>query len=190
MPFITEELWEQFGEGGSLMLTAWPNLTFRDPVAEAEIDWVVRIVSEIRTARAEMNVPPSAKISLVVKDYDPTLTEPRLAAFEPLVKTMARLENISFDVHADGKGAVQLVVDDATLLLPLADIIDLAAERARLEKEIGKLDAEIAKLDGKLNNEAFMSKAKPEVVEEQRERRAEADAVRRKLADAVKRIAG
>lgn len=66
----------------------------------------------------------------------------------------------------------------------------MAAERARLEKEIGKLDAEIAKLDGKLNNEAFISKAKPEVVEEQRERRADADAVRQKLADAVKRIAG
>jgi len=189
MPFITEELWEQYGEGGSLMLTAWPSLTLRDEKAESEIDWLVRLISEIRTVRAEMNVPPSAKLSLKVKDQS-ALTEQRLSLYQPIIQTLARLDSIETGVESGGKGAVQLVVDEATLFLPLADIIDLAAERARLEKEIGKLDAEIAKLDGKLNNEAFISKAKPEVVEEQRERRAEADAVRHKLADAVKRIAG
>jgi valyl-tRNA synthetase len=187
MPFITEELWEQFGESGSLMLTAWPDLTFRDEQAESEIDWLVRLISEIRTVRAEMNVPPSAKLSLKVKDQS-TQTEARLSRYQSIVQTLARLDSIETGVGEGGKGAVQLVVDEATLFLPLADIIDLAAERARLEKEIGKLDAEIAKLDGKLNNEAFVSKAKPEVVEEQRERRAEADAVRHKLAEAVKRI--
>ena len=189
MPFITEELWEQFGAGDSLMLTAWPDLTFRDEQAESEIDWLVRAISEIRTVRAEMNVPPSAKLSLKVKDQS-AQTESRLSRYQPIIQTLARLDSIETGVESGGKGAVQLVVDEATLFLPLADIIDLAAERARLEKEIGKLDAEIAKLDGKLNNEAFISKAKPEVVEEQRERRAEADAVRQKLADAVKRIAG
>jgi valyl-tRNA synthetase len=189
MPFITEELWEQFGTSDSLMLTAWPDLAFRDEQAEAEIDWLVRTISEIRTVRAEMNVPPSAKLSLKVKDQS-SQTEARLSRYQPIIQTLARLESIETGVESGGKGAVQLVVDEATLFLPLADIIDLAAERARLEKEIGKLDAEIAKLDGKLNNEAFISKAKPEVVEEQRERRAEADAVRLKLADAVRRIAG
>ncbi|HMA49620.1 MAG TPA: class I tRNA ligase family protein, partial [Magnetospirillaceae bacterium] len=189
MPFITEELWEQFGAGDSLMLTAWPDLAFRDEQAESEIDWLVRAISEIRTVRAEMNVPPSAKLSLKVKDQS-AQTETRLSRYQPIIQTLARLDSIETGVESGGKGAVQLVVDEATLFLPLADIIDLAAERARLEKEIGKLDAEIAKLDGKLNNEAFISKAKPEVVEEQRERRAEADAVRQKLADAVRRIAG
>ena len=189
MPFITEELWEQYGEGGSLMLTAWPELTLRDEKAESEIDWLVRLISEIRTVRAEMNVPPSAKLSLKVKDQS-AQTEQRLSLYQPIIQTLARLDSIETGVESGGKGAVQLVVDEATLFLPLTDIIDLAAERARLEKEIGKLDAEIAKLDGKLNNEAFISKAKPEVVEEQRERRAEADAVRHKLADAVRRIAG
>jgi valyl-tRNA synthetase len=169
------------------MLTAWPDLAFRDQQAESEIDWLVRTISEIRTVRAEMNVPPSAKLSLKVKDQS-AVTESRLSRYQPIILTLARLDSIETGVGEGGKGAVQLVVDEATLFLPLADIIDLAAERARLEKEIGKLDSEIAKLDGKLNNEAFISKAKPEIVEEQRERRAEADAVRSKLADAVKRI--
>jgi len=187
MPFITEELWEQFGTGGSLMLTGWPQLSFRDEQAESEIDWLVRAISEIRTVRAEMNVPPSAKLALKVKDQS-AQTADRLARYQPIILTLARLESVETGVAEGGKGAVQVVVDEATLFLPLGDVIDLAAERTRLEKEIGKLDAEIAKLDGKLNNEAFVAKAKPEVVEEQRERRAEADAVRIKLADAVKRI--
>jgi len=187
MPFITEELWEQFGTGGSLMLTGWPQLAFRDEQAESEIDWLVRTISEIRTVRAEMNVPPSAKLALKVKDQS-AQTADRLARYQPIMLTLARLDSIETGVAEGGKGAVQVVVDEATLFLPLGDVIDLAAERIRLEKEIGKLDSEIAKLDGKLNNEAFVAKAKPEVVEEQRERRAEADAVRLKLADAVKRI--
>jgi valyl-tRNA synthetase len=191
MPFITEELWEQFGEGGDLIRTAWPELTYRNPESEAAIDWVIRIVSDIRTVRAEMTVPPSARLPLIVKEYEAgSDTELRFRVFEPLIKTMARLESIEFKPDFASRGAVQLVVDDATLFLPLADIIDLAAEKARLEKEIGKLDAEIAKLDAKLGNEAFLSKAKPEVVEEQKERRAEAAAVRQKLVDAVRRIAG
>jgi len=192
MPFITEELWEQFGEAGALIRTVWPELAFRDAKAEEEIDWLVRTISEIRTVRAEMNVPPSARLALLVKDQS-AVTEARLALYRPIIQTMARIETIETGVDSGANGvpggAVQLVVDEATLFLPLADIIDLAAERARLEKEIGKLEGEIAKLDAKLGNEAFVSKAKPEVVEEQKERRAEADAVRRKLADAVKRIA-
>jgi len=188
MPFITEELWEQFGEGGELIRTDWPALTFRDAAAEEEIDWLVRLISEIRGVRAEMNVPPSARLALLVKGQSAT-TEARLALHRPIIQTMARLDSIETGVEGGGQGAVQLVVDEATLFLPLAGIIDLAAERARLEKEIGKLAGEIAKLDGKLNNEAFVSKAKPEVVEEQKERRAEAAAVKAKLEDAVRRIA-
>ena len=189
MPFITEELWGQFGETGGLIRTLWPDLTFRDNKAEDEIDWLVRTISEIRTVRAEMNVPPSARLALLVKDQS-AQTEARLGLYRPIIQTMARIESIETGVESGGKGAVQLVVDEATLFLPLADIIDLAAEKARLEKEIGKLDAEIAKIDAKLGNDAFVSKAKPEVVEEQKERRAEADTVRQKLADAIKRIAG
>ena len=187
MPFITEELWEQFGAGGDLMRTAWPDLAFRDETAVAEIDWLVRLISEIRTVRAEMNVPPSARLALLVKGQSEQ-TGARLSLYQPIIRTLARLDSIETGVESGGQGAVQLVVDEATLFLPLAGIIDLAAERARLDKEVGKLAAEIDKLNAKLNNEAFVSKAKPEVVEEQKERRAEAEAVKAKLEDALKRI--
>jgi valyl-tRNA synthetase len=187
MPFITEELWEQFGDGHSLIRSQWPALQLRDAAAEEEIDWLVRLISGIRAVRAEMNVPPSARLALLVKGASARTAE-RLARYDSIVKTLARLDTIAVGAESGGKGAVQLVVDDATLFLPLAGIVDLAAERARLVKEIGKLEGEIAKIDAKLGNDSFISRAPVEIIEEQRERRAEADAVRAKLQEAVKRI--
>jgi len=187
MPFITAELWEQFGDRTALISASWPDLTLRDADAEAEIDWLVRVIAEIRTVRAEMNVPPSSRLNLLIKGASATSLE-RFDRYQSILLTLGRLESVTLGVESGGKGAVQLVVDEATLFLPLADFIDLAAERARLVKEIGKLTDEIGKLDGKLANEAFIARAPADIIEEQRDRRAEAASVRQKLEEAVQRI--
>jgi valyl-tRNA synthetase len=187
MPFITEELWEQFGDGSALISAAWPEARGSDKQAEAEIDWMLRVVSEIRAVRAEMNVPPSARLALKIKDAN-DVTLARVDRYRVIMQSLARLDNIESNAHSPGKGAVQLVVDEATYFLPLADIIDLAAERSRLIKEIAKLNAEMEKLDAKLGNEAFLTRAPVEIVEELKERRADAGTVAAKLEDAVKRI--
>ncbi|MEO5337916.1 MAG: valine--tRNA ligase [Magnetospirillum sp. WYHS-4] len=192
MPFITEELWEAWADvprPHRLVAAAWPELpaSLFDGAAAAEMDWVVRLVSLVRTVRAEMNVPPGAKIPLLVKDASEA-TRTRLATHDTVIRSLARLESVEFLAGPPPKGAVQDVLDEATLVLPLAGVIDVAAERARLDKEIKKLDDEVAKVDKKLANESFVAKAPPEVVEEQRERRADHAAKRDKLKDALARL--
>jgi valyl-tRNA synthetase len=192
MPFITEELWEKFKPAGAgmLMLTAWPEYKApRDDAATSEMNWVVQAISEIRTLRAEMNVPPAARMSLFFKDASAAATE-RLKRHTGIIQTLARLERIDGEAAAPAKGVAQIAVPEATLLLPLAGIIDAGAERTRLTKEIAKLADEIGKIDKKLGNPNFVSKADPEVVEEQRERRAEAEASRARLAAAMERLSG
>ncbi len=193
MPFITEELWEKLGEGRerSLIVSAWPALPegARDAQARAEIDWLVRLISEIRAVRAEMNVPAAAKIALVVKDASEA-TRTCLATHRAAVERLARIESVT---HLDGalpKGAVSVVLDEATLVLPLAGIIDIGAEKGRLEKEIAKATSEIGKIEKKLGNPAFVEKAPEEVVEENRERLAEYAAQKRRLSEALARLAG
>ncbi|MEO5372751.1 MAG: valine--tRNA ligase [Alphaproteobacteria bacterium] len=192
MPFITEELWEQLSpqRDGRLIETAWPDFAITaDPEAEAEMDWVVTLVSEVRSVRSEMNVPPGARIPLLLKGASAT-TAARLKTYRDLVVTLARLERAEVaDADTVVKGAAQVVVGEATVVLPLAGVIDLAQEKARLTREIQKLEGEIAKVDKKLGNEGFMAKAPPEVVEEQRDRRADHAAARDRLAQALSRIA-
>ncbi|MDE1146430.1 MAG: valine--tRNA ligase [Azospirillaceae bacterium] len=194
MPFLTEELWEQLGDrqadaGDGLITAVWPQYpaAYKDAGAQAEMDWVVRFISTIRTIRSEMNVPPSAQLPLLVKDAG-DVTAARLTTHRDLILKLARLSDITTTAEAPASGAVQAVVDDATLVLPLADFIDLDKEKARLAKEIQKLVGEIAKVDGKLGNPNFVDKAPPEVIEEQRERRAEAEGTRAKLAEALARL--
>ena len=191
MPFITEELWGKLGFGDDqhlLMTSAWPRPTgVDDAQARAELDWVVQVVSEIRALRAEMNVPPSARLAAQYKDASPEAVE-RLRKHGVVIRTLARLDRIEEGGGATASGAVQVVVPEATLVLPLAGVIDAAAERARLGKEIGKLAGEIEKIDRKLANPAFLAKADPAVVEDQRERRAEAEAARQRLATALERL--
>lgn len=190
MPFITEELWEQFGDERLLIDHDWPafDATLIDEAAAHEMDWVVRLITEVRTVRSEMNVPPSAKIPALLRgaSYE---TKSRLATHAEQIHWLARLAEI--DVDGDGEiphGSVQTVIDEATLALPLADIIDLDAERARLSKEIAKLAGEIDRFDAKLANENFVSRAPEAVVEEQRERRAEAADAKAKLESALQRL--
>lgn len=186
MPFITEELWHALGERPHDIIHAhWPMADARaiDPGAQQEIDWLIRMVSEIRAARSELNVPPGAKLAAFVRDASAE-TQARIARNLPSLQRLARIESLSSDVPAAG-GAAQVVVDEATVILPLEGVIDLEAERARLTKAMQAAEKEAASLAGRLGNPSFVEKAKPEAVEKARadhaEKSAEADRLRAAL---------
>jgi valyl-tRNA synthetase len=192
MPFVTEELWAETGKTGparaSLLITsAWPDLTgLEDAAADAELDWLLGVVSGIRSVRQEMNVPAGSKVPLVVVGAN-AVTRTRLATHAGAVARLARIEAVSFADVAP-RDSAQLMVGEANFVLPLAGIIDIAAERTRLGKEQAKLDDEIDKIDKKLGNEQFVSKAPEEVIDEQRQRRAEAVDRRTRIAEALVRL--
>jgi valyl-tRNA synthetase len=192
MPFITEELWEIKGAEGPkrenmLALSQWPRLHgLDDAAAEAEIGWVVDLISEVRSARAEMNLPAGAEVSLLLIGADREV-ERRAKDWDETIRKLARLSNVSF-AKSSPKSSVQLLVRGIIAAIPLEGVIDLNAERARLSKEIGKLDGEVKKLDAKLANPGFLAKADEEVIEEHRERRDEALARAEKLSVALKRL--
>jgi len=195
MPFVTEELWGQLGYADTMLITApWPKLQ-RLPVndeAVDEIDWIIRFVSAIRSARSELNVPPGAELDVIV-EHASEATRRRIVHNSAALGTMARLNGIEVAANrlsAMPKGAIQVVVDEATIVIPLAGVIDLDAERKRLAKEVQKLDAEIGKIEKKLGNADFLAKAPAEVVEDQRERRAEAERAKEKLRAAEARLKG
>ena len=147
MPFITEELWRNLaGETAGMLISApWPEFAGEaDRAAAAEMEWVVAAISAIRAARAEVNVPPAARAPLLVRDADPAATQ-RLARHRDHFVRLARVERIDRAASLPA-GAVQIVVEGATLILPLGEIVDLGREKARLVKEIGRLDGEIAKI--------------------------------------------
>ncbi|HAL07086.1 MAG TPA: valine--tRNA ligase, partial [Brevundimonas sp.] len=193
MPYITEELWAELGrEGpardGLLMGETWPVLpdAFVDANAEAEIGWLVDLIGEIRALRAEMNVPPSAKPPLAFVGPD-TVTAERIARHRDLILTLGRVSEVAV-AEAAPTGAVTFVSGGATVALSLAGIIDLAAERARLEKEIAAFDSDIGHVNKKLGNPNFVSRAAPEVVDEQRAKLAEAEEGKARLQAALKRL--
>jgi valyl-tRNA synthetase len=192
MPFVTEELWEKRAPEGErreslLMLAPWPtHLGLQNAQADAEMEWVIKFVTEVRSVRAEMNVPAAAKVPLVVVGASGE-TKARVAAHEETLKRLARIETIDF-ADAPPAGSVQIVLDEATLALPLQGVIDIDAESERLKREIDKVGSEIAQLTAKLANEKFVSRAPEHVVEEQRERKSEAEATAVKLAQALKRL--
>jgi valyl-tRNA synthetase len=193
MPFITEELWGRLGEFGPkrknmLILDAWPDMpaSLVDEQAAGEIAWVIDLVSETRSMRAELNVPAAAKIPLLLIGPDGESAK-RLERHQEVIDRLARLE-YSCTAAAAPAGAVTFVHGDATIALPLEGLIDFKAEAARLAKELKRLDGEIAKIDGKLGNAEFMRKAPEDVVAEQHERRADYVAAKAKLAAALERI--
>ena len=192
MPFLTEELWERLGEEGTatsdlLMLTAWPEAKVSDEAAAAEINWLVSLISEIRSVRAEMNVPAGAKVAVVIAGASEE-TKERLATHESAVLRLARAERIDL-ADAAPKGSAQIIVGEATVCLPLAGVIDLGAEKARLEKEVGKLVADISKIEKKLNNPKFVEKAPADVVDGEREKVTEFKEKRTKVQIALDRLA-
>jgi valyl-tRNA synthetase len=191
MPFMTEELWAHTaGEGvtrdSMICHASWPTPAYADDAAADEINWLVDLVTGIRSVRAEMNVPPSATAPLVVVGAN-ALTKARLATHDSAIRRLARVEDIRLEDTAP-KGAAQIVVGEATACLPLGSLIDLAAEKARLEKAIDKAKAEAARIEGKLSNEKFVANAKPEVVEAERERMAELDQQLASLSVALSRV--
>ena len=174
-------------EMGLLALARWPDLDrYGDTDADAEIGWVVDLVSEVRSVRSEMNVPAGSQIPLVLVRPSET-TRGRAEAWEETVRRLARLSSIAVGEGAP-EGSVQLVVRGEVVALPLAGIVDLAAEAERLTKECRKLDSDIARIDAKLANADFLSRAPEEVVEEQRDRREEAVARRAKTEEALARL--
>ena len=188
MPFITEELWAVTGKHDALLaLNVWPSHTgLSDDKAEAEIGWVIDLVTAIRSVRAEMNI--TAAIPLVLAGASAE-TKARAERWSEFIKRLARVSDIS-SAAAPPQGSVQLVVRGETAALPLKGVIDIAAERARLGKEMQKADADIARVDAKLNNPNFMARAPEEVVEEEKEKREEAVARKAKIAEALERLKG
>ncbi len=190
MPFVTEELWSRTVAAGardSMLVSApWPDYgdELINEAAAVEIDWVIRLVSEIRSVRAEMNVPPGAHIPLLMSGATPE-TLARLDRQRDLITTLARISETGAQSGELPAGSVQTVVDEATLVLPLADVIDIEQERQRLTKALGKLDGQITGMEKKLANKGFTDNAPPEVVETQRARMAEAEQTRAKLQDAL-----
>jgi valyl-tRNA synthetase len=193
MPFVTEELWAVLGEAGParetlLCLADWPEPAKKaDRKAAEEVNWVIDLISEIRSLRSEMNVPGGAMLPLTIAGADKE-TKARSKRYESFLRRLARLSSITIAETPPG-GSAQFVLGEATMALALANVIDLAAEQDRLTKEIGKLEHEIEKIDARFANEQFMAKAPEEVVEENRERRAEAEAAALKLKAALKRLA-
>jgi len=194
MPFITEELWQRTAEhteprDSLLIEAAWPETSElrSDFNARVEMEWVIDLIKGVRSIRAEMNVPPSAKIALVLKDASAE-SKDRLDRNLGVIMTLARLAS-GHAADALPSGSAQFVLGEATVALPLGDVIDFAKERARLEKELKKAEEEIARFNAKLGNEQFVSKAPEEVLTEQREKLAEAAALAVRLKEAIARLA-
>ncbi len=180
MPFVTETIWAAFGYGepGSLIRAEWPasaaavpDETDADGAVADEIGWVIRVIAEIRTVRAEMNVPPSRLAPVLLRDAS-ARTLARAASWHEAIGRMARVSSVGVLQGEMPRGAAQIVIDEATLVLPLEGLIDIAAERARLEKEDRRLGDEVLKVERRLGQADFVARAKPEIVAAHRERRA------------------
>jgi len=191
MPFMTEELWARTAGEGSERLTLlchaeWPRPGFEDAEAAAEINWLVELVGGIRSVRSEMNVPPGATAPLVVVGAD-AATRERIGRHDPAIRRLARIGEVGFAGEAP-RGSAQIVLGEATFCLPLGTLIDLAAESARLSREIAKAADEIARIDKKLSNEKFVANAPDEIVEAEREKRAEFAEQKARLETALARV--
>jgi valyl-tRNA synthetase len=194
MPFVTEELWERRATGrveerGFLMDQTWPNYAItRDADADTEIQWVLDLITEIRSLRNDLGVPAGSKIPLSLVSAGPVI-EDRAIRHEDILKRLARLEDIIVS-DAVPAGAVSTVVGETVVALNIADQIDVAEARKRLDKEIAQLDKDITSTEKKLGNEAFVAKAPPEIVEENRERIVDWTDRREKLKAARKSLEG
>ena len=192
MPYLTEELWAVKGQEGPqrdalLCLSEWPSLQgLSAPDAEAEIGWLVDLVTEIRSARSEINVPGGSLVPLVLVGAS-SATRERAGAWGDMLKRLARLSDISFADQAPPQSA-QMVIRGEVAALPLEGIIDIAAEKGRLSKELEKITQEVAKIDAKLGNADFMARAPEEIVEEQHERLSAFNERAAKLGEALSRL--
>ena len=177
MPFITEEIWHALGQDRTddLINAQWPQTDIVADDAGEMINWLIAMIEEIRSARAEANVPAGAKMALmVVHGEDMTALQAYFDAFEGELSRMARLEGISFVEAADvPKASLRLVVRGQEYALPLEGVIDIDAEKARLDKALGKLEKEAGSIRGRLNNQGFVAKAPAHVIEQAKEQLAD-----------------
>ncbi len=191
MPFITEELWGTLAKRDGMLVHAdWPTYGLADlghPAAETEMSRAIAMIEGVRSARAQMNVPAGLQIPVVLVAAD---AEARAAweANEVLIKRLARIDALT-EAEVAPKGAITVALQGATLALPLADIIDVGAEKARLSKVMGKLEKEIGGLKGRLNNPKFAESAPEEVVEDTRDNLALREAEAAQLSAALDRLA-
>ena len=192
MPFLTEELWDKLSEfgakrSGMLIAAPWPTAdsAWLDETASAEIDLIIAAVTEGRSVRAELNVPPSARPPLYVTDCEPG-RRVIYEANEAVIASTLRISELRFAPAPPG--SIPFVVEGDALALPVAEFVDLEAEKARLTKAIAELEGDAARTRKKLDNPDFVARAPEEVVEENRERLAEALAAQAKLEIALRRI--
>ena len=188
MPFITEELWHAMGERSyDLIVAKWPAPKAEiDAQAKAEVDWLIKLVSELRSVKVDLNIAPGTKMTAHVRDGDDKL-EAKIARQGAALDRVGRLEAISFNAAPDGPSA-QIVVDGATYVLPLAGAIDIDAEKARLTKTLEAAQKEAKSLSGRLGNPNFVEKAKPEAVEKARADLADKQAEAERLQAAINRL--
>jgi valyl-tRNA synthetase len=189
MPFITEELWrvsEKNREEPMLALSQWPGRQPHFMDAHEELSWLIELVTAVRSVRTEMNVPAGSLIPIEFVNPSDS-TRKRAEFWDSTFTRLARISGSTFTSKVRA-GSAQIIVGGETITLPLAGIIDLAAERARLEKELAKCDADIARVEQKLNNADFVKRAPEDVVEGEREKREEVLARKAKILEALARL--
>ena len=189
MPFITEELWHatKGDRAYDLIEAKWPTISDIDMEASNEVNWAIKFIQEIRSTRTEMNVPAAAKATALVVGAS-EVTVARLDTWQDMICRLARLEKTEVVGSAESRGAAQLVVDEVTVYLPLADLMDLDAEKARLGKSLEKLNKEAGALRGRLGNEKFVAKAPEHVVAEAKEQLSELEAQLDRVSEAIARL--
>ncbi|WP_294330835.1 valine--tRNA ligase [uncultured Sphingomonas sp.] len=189
MPFITEELWGAMGpRSRNLIVADWPRTDASNiyPEAAADIDWLIDVTSKVRAAKNELGIGPGVMLTAYVRGGDAE-TQRRINSFYTALRKLARLQDV-FDQTPPAGGAIQIVVDEATFVVPLEGIIDLEAERARLTKAIAAAEKERDGLAGRLGNPSFVERAKPEAVEKARADHAEKAAEAERLSAALARL--
>ncbi len=188
MPFITEELAEKLNLNGgkALIISQWPDYASlsADTAAQREVAWLIELIGAIRSTRAGLNISPAAQLKLLVKDASAE-AQVRIKSNGDVIAKIARLSGIEFIASEIPKGSAVHVIEGATLILPIADLIDLNAERARLQKEMKKLQDEITHCDTKLGNPNFVERAAAEAVDEIKTKRHEAGEALDKLQHAL-----
>lgn len=191
MPFITSELWNNTAQRDVKLIHApWPQAEKIDTAAMEDIDWAIELIGAVRSLRAEMNLPAGAKLTVFLKDANDASCA-HLKSFNNIICSLARLEKLEcFAPEAEvSKDMVQAVFREAVILLPLKGVVDFAAEKERLQKEIAALDKNLEGYARKLGNPSFVERAPAAVVEEEKRRQSEALENKAKLQEALQRIA-
>ncbi|MEZ0225809.1 MAG: valine--tRNA ligase [Alphaproteobacteria bacterium] len=197
MPYLTEELhMHLLGKTGAssdksdwLQSKRWPEFDAKiiDRAAQDEVNWVVRLIVEIRRIRSDLNVPDGAQIKMLLKGASDA-NKKRLKTYGDIIRRSAKLSEAEASDAPAPKGSIQMVLDEATIILPIAEVVDIDKERARLKKEIEKVDADIERIDRSLNNQDFLARAAEEAVVEKKEQRAEAENIKAKLSQALRQL--